>query len=493
MSFQLRELVSNMNELTALEEELHEKELEDMINRSTPDGFTIHQIEELEKRKTERLEKIYTSPLNFFHKKKQAIIPVFKLSEKRKARLPEVFKKLAQKTVAQTARIAARAGIKISFSKEIADKKLHEVAKFCEDVPLIKEKIKLIPKNRLGRWINTLLALEGEKAYIMAVYMNAIEIPSPVKSEIPDCHDLTIKIKPGKTLPSILKNAAEFPLEKAEKLAAYAGIRLEYPQKLKKIKLKNICKFSDKAQYAPKFLEAIKRDVEANKTYQEIKDWLEKLSDEDKRFLLESYIKEDGIPILHAPEEITFERERPPVYEQIKGIKRWVQNGKIIFEGGVWHVPLKEAVKMLKGKIKYSAATITEQAKKTLEENLSRCYIPPQNGIPQKLLFYGFFFRNGKRKIPVGIMSCNWNKDMLFENEEIKKIIFQKQLISQQKRKQKEEEFKNYYNKACKALKENDWTAFWSVAKNSKNRLERIAYYKAKKDLKIKTETEQTI
>ncbi|HDI02964.1 MAG TPA: hypothetical protein ENF67_00250 [Candidatus Pacearchaeota archaeon] len=457
--------------------------MEDLINKCTPEGFTIYQLEELEEKKEEKIQELYCSPLKQFCLKYEQTKPCFQLTSKGKTPLPKVFEKVASKTVEQVAKLCAQANITLCYPKEIANMKLYEVAKFKEEVPLVKKNCTILPKNRLGRWIGTSFALEGKKAYGSAIYISSLNI-MPARVNPTQNYEITIEVKPGATLPGFLKSVASKKVKEAAQLAAFAGIKLVYDEKYQNVVFKNLCKFSTKAVYLPNFLIGVKKDVEANQAYAGIKEWFEKLSEEDKKFLLESYIKEDGIPIkcegINVSEAPRVKR-KGSIFEQLRSMKKWVQNGKTIFEGGVWHVPLKEAVKMLKQDITYDATQITQAFKEKLKKDFSKSYIPYENGIPQKLLLYGFFLINGKRKLPVGLMSRMWNKDMLYAHKGIRKYIALRKKQAAAQRKQKKELFSKHYKEAMDLLK-NNVKEFNNVLASINEKIQKVAYLKAKKD-----------
>ena len=54
------------------------------------------------------------------------------------------------------------------------------------------------------------------------------------------------------------------------------------------------------------------------------------------------------------------------------------------------------------------------------------------------------------------------------------------------------EEGRVSFSRAKELLLKKDWTSFWTVAKKTGNRLERMAYYKAKKDLATPSKTEKS-
>ena len=73
---------------------------------------------------------------------------------------------------------------------------------------------------------------------------------------------------------------------------------------------------------------------------------------------------------------------------------------------------------------------------------------------------------------------------MLYENEQVKSIFQKKKEEIKAKQTEKQQQFSTHYNKALKALQAKDWTTFWKTVKTTTNNLERMAYYKAKKDIK---------
>ena len=73
---------------------------------------------------------------------------------------------------------------------------------------------------------------------------------------------------------------------------------------------------------------------------------------------------------------------------------------------------------------------------------------------------------------------------MLYENEQVKSIFQKKKEEIKAKRAKREKQFNAYYSRALEVLKAKDWTTFWKTVKTTTNNLERMAYYKAKKDIK---------
>jgi len=413
MGFKLVDLVDpdTMDKLEESYEKLNESHI--------PEGFTVHQIEELEERKKEKMHQLYSSPLGLFNQNKE----------------------------------------------------------------------KIYPKNRLGKWISTLLALSngnGKEAWQKAVCLTMLNTPVYFERHIePPKEEASFKLQPGKKIkvPAFLKKLSNKKVKDAAKLAAFAGVKIEYDKKIENVKLECLCKFSNHALYPINFLHAAKRDRIANQTYKEVADWYEKLPEEDKQFFLESYIKQDGIPINFTPRELTFEKSADPLPKRLKGLKYWERNGKVIFDGEVWHTPRKEAVSYLGNTIKYDPHKVINERKQTLRNTLRKTFLPLKN-IPQRILFYGFFLKAGRKIIPAGIFTSQFNKEMLYENEQVKSIFQKKKEETKAKRTEKQQQFNTYYNRALKALKAKDWTAFWKTVKTTTNNLEKTAYYKAKKDIK---------
>ncbi|MDL1966020.1 MAG: hypothetical protein LWW90_05005, partial [Candidatus Desulfofervidus auxilii] len=191
---------------------------------------------------------------------------------------------------------------------------------------------------------------------------------------------------------------------------------------------------------------------------------------------------QEGVPINFTPRGLTFEKSADPLDERLEGLKYWERNGKVIFDGEVWHTPRKEAVSYLGNTIKYDPHKVINERKQTLRNTLRKTFLPVKN-IPQRILFYGFFLKAGRKIIPAGIFTSQFNKEMLYESEQVKSIFQKKKEVIKAKQTEKQQQFNTYYNRALKALKAKNWTAFWKTLKTTTNNLEKTAYYKAKKDI----------
>jgi len=396
-----------------------EEAYNELAERQIPEGFSLHQLEELEERKRERLHDLYALPLAQFKTKDR----------------------------------------------------------------------KAIPKNSLGKWISSLLASANGGSD--SVWKKAVAVASLAPGQVdysasPPQGEVKVSLKPGRksTAPAVLARLRNLPVRRAARIAAFLGIRIEYGKGVENVLLGSLCKFSNGASYPRNFISSVIRDKASHDTYGKILTWYSGLSEEDRQFFLSSYIRMDGITARVSPGDLTFEKPADRLSKRLEGLKYWERDGKVIFDEQVWHVPVKEATSLLTKTIKYSPKRFIEERKQALKKTIEKAFVPVKD-IPQRLLFYGFFIKAGKKVIPAGIFTREFNKELLYRNREVKEALQDKAETVREKYEQRQKEFATYYNKAKELLLKRDWTSFWTVAKKTGNRLERMAYYKARKDLKV--------
>ena len=397
--------------------------------------------------------------------------------------LEEVYDKLVERQIPE--------GFSLQQLEELEERKKEKLHDLYV-LPLAQFRAKdgkVIPKNSLGKWISSLLASANGDA--SSVWRKAVAVASLAPGQVdystsPPQGEVKVSLKPGRksTAPAVLARLRNLPVRRAARIAAFLGIRIEYERGLENVLLGSLCKFSNGASYPRNFISSAIRDKASHDTYGKILTWYSGLSEEDRQFFLSSYIRLDGVTARVSPSDLTFEKPTDRLSKRLEGLKYWKRDGKVIFDEQVWHVPVKEATSLLTKTIKYSPKRFIEERKGVLKRTIEKAFVPVKD-IPQRLLFYGFFIRVGKKIIPAGIFTREFNKELLYRNREVKGALQDKAETVRERYQQRQKEFATYYSRARELLLKKDWTSFWTVAKKTGNRLERMAYYKARKDLKV--------